>query len=92
MDKPFTPPPGSLTLAGRPEPKEHAQMNRLPGKFVWFEHVSNDVEKARAFYEPLFGWRSERMQIDDQQYLLIPTAKTASAAFAVRSRACRATG
>lgn len=34
---------------------------QLPGKFVWFEHVSNDVAAARAFYEPLFGWHAEAM-------------------------------
>ena len=36
-------------------------MSHLPGKFVWFEHVSNDIAKARAFYEPLFGWHTEAM-------------------------------
>lgn len=40
----------------------------LPGKFVWFEHVSSDVTKARAFYEPLFGWHVERMPLGDQSY------------------------
>lgn len=40
----------------------------LPGKFVWFEHVSNDVAKARAFYESLFGWHVERMPIGDGSY------------------------
>ena len=27
------------------------------GKFAWFEHVSNDLGKARQFYEQLFGWK-----------------------------------
>lgn len=36
-------------------------MAHLPGKFVWFEHVSNDIAKARSFYEPLFGWHTEAM-------------------------------
>jgi hypothetical protein len=36
-------------------------MTRLPGKFVWFEHVSDDVPKARRFYESLFGWHTEAM-------------------------------
>ena len=34
-----------------------------PGKFVWFEHVSNDIPKARAFYEKLFGWNTEMMSM-----------------------------
>ncbi len=46
-------------------------MNYLPGKFVWFEHVSNDITKARAFYEPLFNWHVERMTIGDQAYPMI---------------------
>jgi len=36
-------------------------MSYLPGKFVWFEHVSNDIAKARGFYEKLFGWHTESM-------------------------------
>src|SRR3569832_1020258 len=27
------------------------------GKFAWFDHVSNDLGKARQFYEQLFGWK-----------------------------------
>ena len=33
-------------------------MSHLPGKFVWFEHLSSDVPKARKFYETLFGWHT----------------------------------
>jgi uncharacterized protein len=40
-------------------------MSYLPGKFVWFEHVSNDVAKARAFYEPFFNWHVERITMGD---------------------------
>ena len=46
-------------------------MDYLPGKFVWFEHLSNDVAKARAFYEPLFNWHVERMPMGDQTYNMI---------------------
>ncbi len=38
-------------------------MSYLPGKFVWFEHLSNDIAKARGFYEKLFGWNTEMMPI-----------------------------
>ncbi|MEP7301129.1 MAG: VOC family protein [Caldimonas sp.] len=34
-------------------------MSHIPGKFVWFEHVCDDIAKARRFYEPLFGWHTE---------------------------------
>jgi predicted enzyme related to lactoylglutathione lyase len=36
-------------------------MSYTPGRFVWFEHRSNDITKARAFYEKLFGWNTEMM-------------------------------
>lgn len=36
-------------------------MAHLPGKFVWFEHLSNDIPAARTFYEKLFGWNTEMM-------------------------------
>lgn len=43
----------------------------LPGKFVWFEHLSGDVAKARGFYRELFGWVSDPVPVGDQQYPLI---------------------
>lgn len=46
-------------------------VSRLPGKFVWFEQVSNDVAKARAFYQQLFGWHIESMPMGDQTYFMI---------------------
>jgi predicted enzyme related to lactoylglutathione lyase len=38
-------------------------MSHTPGRFVWFEHLSNDIPKARAFYEKLFGWNTEMMSV-----------------------------
>jgi predicted enzyme related to lactoylglutathione lyase len=49
-------------------------MSHLTGKFVWFEHASNDVEKARRFYEPLFGWQVQDMPLGDAQYPMIMNA------------------
>ena len=46
-------------------------MSYLPGKFVWFEHLSNDVPTARKFYEALFDWHTENMPMGDQPYHLI---------------------
>ena len=43
----------------------------LPGKFIWFEHASGDIAKARAFYEPLFGWHVEAMPMGYQSYHMI---------------------
>ncbi|HEY2187477.1 MAG TPA: VOC family protein [Caldimonas sp.] len=46
-------------------------MAHLPGKFVWFEHVSNDIAAARAFYEKLFGWNTEMMATGTDPYAMI---------------------
>ena len=35
------------------------------GKFVWFEHLSRDIPRARAFYDALFGWRCNTVKIPD---------------------------
>lgn len=34
-------------------------MEYLHGKFIWFKHMSQDIDRARTFYDALFGWRSE---------------------------------
>jgi len=41
------------------------------GKFVWFEHMSPDVARAQAFYEALFGWRTQGVPMGEQTYPLI---------------------
>ncbi len=41
------------------------------GKFVWFEHMSPDVDKAHAFYEALFGWQTSTVPMGDQLYPMI---------------------
>ena len=35
----------------------------LHGKFVWFELLTQDIDKAMKFYDGLFGWRSERVSM-----------------------------
>ncbi|UCE32501.1 MAG: VOC family protein, partial [Burkholderiales bacterium] len=46
-------------------------MTRLPGKFVWFEHLSPELDRARAFYKSWLGWSSEPAPIGGQSYHLI---------------------
>ena len=46
-------------------------MSYLPGKFVWFEHVSKDTAKAKAFYSALFGWKLNSMPMGEQSYDMI---------------------
>lgn len=46
-------------------------MAYVHGKFVWFEHISNDVDTARRFYGGLFGWNSEGVDTGGQIYHMI---------------------
>lgn len=46
-------------------------MTHLPGKFVWFEHLSHDIPKARKFYERLFGWHTEAIPMGERRYSMV---------------------
>lgn len=46
-------------------------MAHLRGKFMWFEHFSADVPKARAFYGALFGWTTDPVPMGANLYPLI---------------------
>lgn len=46
-------------------------MDHVPGKFVWFEHLSAEPATVRGFYERLFGWHVELMPMGDDRYPLI---------------------
>jgi predicted enzyme related to lactoylglutathione lyase len=46
-------------------------MSYLPGKFVWFEHVSCEVAKAKTFYTAWCGWTVQPMPAGEQAYDLI---------------------
>lgn len=41
------------------------------GKFVWFEHMSPDTPKAQAFYQALFGWKTNSVPMGDTPYPMI---------------------
>lgn len=56
-------------------------MHRLPGKFVWYEHVSNAVDAARAFYRDLFAWTSDPVPMGDQPYNMIMNGADAVGGF-----------
>jgi predicted enzyme related to lactoylglutathione lyase len=55
-----------------PHRQETAMSNGyLHGKFVWFEHMSGDPDRAMKFYDALFGWRSERVPMGSEPYPMI---------------------
>jgi predicted enzyme related to lactoylglutathione lyase len=43
---------------------------RLPGKFVWVDLVTPDVDRAEAFYGKLFGWTFRKIGNGDSAYTL----------------------
>lgn len=45
----------------------------LPGKFVWFEHVSNDAGRAQSFYADVLGWKARPFPTKDAGYEMIFT-------------------
>jgi predicted enzyme related to lactoylglutathione lyase len=58
-------------------------MSYTPGRFVWFEHHSNDIPKARAFYEKLFGWNTEMMAMSSgDPYAMIHNGEAAIGGYA----------
>jgi predicted enzyme related to lactoylglutathione lyase len=54
----------------------------LPGKFVWFEHVSSDHKKAQAFYGEVLGWKVEGSPMGDFTYEMIQTPSGAIGGYA----------
>jgi predicted enzyme related to lactoylglutathione lyase len=42
-----------------------------PGKFVWFEHMSSDMDKAQAFYQKLFGWSTQAVPMGSATYPMV---------------------
>jgi len=50
--------------------------NWIPGKFVWFEHVSSDARKAQAFYGEVFGWKVAPFPMGPSTYEMILAGET----------------
>lgn len=45
-----------------------------PGRFVWHELMTPDVEKAKGFYAELFGWTFQSMPMPGMDYTIIQNA------------------
>jgi len=61
----------ALSLAGcstvpvnLPSITEQPTNNRLPGKIIWHDLLTNKPKETRRFYEELFGWEFERIGPD----------------------------
>jgi len=63
----------TLVRAASPElpPLNDPPVNtRLPGKFVWVDLITPDVERAELFYGKLFGWMFQKIGSGDGAYTL----------------------
>jgi len=66
--------PGAATLGEQnalpvlPPVTEPASGQYLPGKFVWADLFSSDMEASRRFYEQVFGWEWRRIKDPPQPY------------------------
>lgn len=48
-------------------------MPQLIGKFVWFEHASNQPADAQRFYGEVLGWKVEKLPMGKDTYEMIKT-------------------
>src|SRR5262249_3798264 len=48
----------------------------LPGKFVWFEHVSKEAKKAQTFYGAVLGWTVQPFPMGPVTYEMIHAGDT----------------
>ena len=62
-------PSGAVVGLWQPRDHEGADLFNAPGSLTWNELRSRDLERARAFYSKVFGWRLERMEGDVDYYV-----------------------
>jgi len=51
-------------------------MAQLTGKFVWFECVTPEIEKAKAFYGEVLGWKVQPMSMGKDTYEMVVAGET----------------
>ncbi len=53
-----------------------ADRKLIPGKFVWFEHVSKGARKAQEFYGAVLGWKTAPFPMGSATYDMICAGDT----------------
>jgi predicted enzyme related to lactoylglutathione lyase len=51
-------------------------MSEQSGRVVWHELMTTDIEKASAFYEELFGWQLQDVEMGGGTYRMIRSGET----------------
>jgi predicted enzyme related to lactoylglutathione lyase len=59
-----TDPPGAVFMLWEPRSNIGAEVVNAPGALSWNELATTDVEAAKKFYEGLFGWTYEDMDMN----------------------------
>lgn len=69
---PVEPAPAEPTTPVEPaKPPEPPAPTYLPGKFVWFELRSTNVEKTKAFYGELMGWQITTQEMSGMKFEVV---------------------
>lgn len=53
-----------------------AQVNHTPGRFVWHELATPDVEKSKKFYTAVLGWTFNEMPMPEGTYTMAMNGET----------------
>jgi uncharacterized protein len=64
-------PGGAMVIAWKPAGLVGAELVNAPGAMTWNDLLTRDVEAARAFYAPLFGWEIDAVPESGGRYYVI---------------------
>lgn len=69
---------GALVGCSKPAPMQMAPgaADHTPGRFVWYDLVTDDVTAAQAFYGTLFDWEFEEIPGHPHRFVLIRSGGT----------------
>lgn len=60
---------------------ESPEVERHPGKFVWFELVTPDPRRAQSFYAAVLGWKVQPFPVGGQTYDMVYAGDTMIAGY-----------
>jgi predicted enzyme related to lactoylglutathione lyase len=78
-------PAQTVDLPPLPAINDPATNEYLPGKFIWADLFTNNVERARRFYEQAFGWEWRAISSGEHAYGIFYNAGLAVAGVAYRA-------
>jgi predicted enzyme related to lactoylglutathione lyase len=64
----FADPTGAVIAIWQPRDHKGAELVNEPGAFCWAELHTRDAERAKQFYQDVFGWTGETSEMDGMTY------------------------